>query len=58
MIVDLVDIYFQSPLLENLEGMRGCGFDVSLQISDPTQQPELLELHRLVVTPSLVKLQP
>jgi two-component system clock-associated histidine kinase SasA len=35
-----------------------CGFEVSLQISDPTQQPELLELHRLVVTPSLVKLQP
>ena len=35
-----------------------CGFDVSLQISDPSQQPELLELHRLVVTPSLVKLQP
>ena len=35
-----------------------CGFDVTLQMSDPTQQPELLELHRLVVTPALVKLQP
>ncbi len=44
-------------LVEFLEN-EDCGFDVSLQISDPSQQPELLELHRLVVTPSLVKLQP
>ena len=44
-------------LVEFLQN-EDCGFDVSLQISDPTQQPELLELHRLVVTPSLVKLQP
>ena len=35
-----------------------CGFDVTLQVADPVQQPELLELHRLVVTPALVKLQP
>ena len=34
------------------------GFEVTLQVSDPTQQPELLELHRLVVTPALIKLQP
>ena len=34
------------------------GFDVTLQVADPTEQPELLELHRLVVTPALVKLQP
>jgi two-component system clock-associated histidine kinase SasA len=34
------------------------GFDVTLQMSDPSQQPELLELHRLVVTPALVKLLP
>ena len=32
------------------------GFEVTLQVSDPTQQPELLELHRLVVTPALIKL--
>ena len=44
-------------LVEFLQN-QDCGFDVSLQISDPSQQPELLELHRLVVTPSLVKLQP
>ena len=44
-------------LVEFLQN-EDCGFDVSLQISDPTEQPELLELHRLVVTPSLVKLQP
>ena len=34
------------------------GFEVTLQVADPTQQPELLELHRLVVTPALIKLQP
>jgi two-component system clock-associated histidine kinase SasA len=35
-----------------------CGFDVSLRIADPGVQPELLELHRLVATPALVKLEP
>ncbi|MEB3307526.1 MAG: histidine kinase [Cyanobacteriota bacterium] len=35
-----------------------CGFEVSLEIADPAQQPELLELHRLVATPALVKLSP
>jgi len=34
------------------------GFEVTLQLADPTQQPELLELHRLVVTPALIKLAP
>jgi len=34
------------------------GFDVTLQVADPSQQPELLELHRLVVTPALIKLAP
>ena len=34
------------------------GFDVTLQVADPSTQPELLELHRLVVTPALIKLQP
>jgi len=35
-----------------------CGFDVTLQLSDPSEQPELLELHRLVATPALIKLSP
>ena len=35
-----------------------CGFDVTLQVADPSEHPELLELHRLVVTPALIKLQP
>ena len=34
------------------------GFEVTLQLADPSQQPELLELHRLVVTPALIKLAP
>ena len=34
------------------------GFDVTLQVANPSQQPELLELHRLVVTPALIKLAP
>ncbi len=35
-----------------------CGFEVTLQVSDPVEQPELLELHRLVAIPALVKLSP
>ncbi|QEY33273.1 histidine kinase [Synechococcus sp. RSCCF101] len=35
-----------------------CGFQVTLKLADPRQQPELLELHRLVATPALVKLLP
>ena len=34
------------------------GFDVSLEVADPAQRPELLEQHRLVATPALVKLSP
>jgi two-component system, OmpR family, clock-associated histidine kinase SasA len=34
------------------------GFAVNLELADPAQQPELLELHRLVATPALVKLSP
>jgi len=33
-------------------------FEISLQISDPTEQPELLELHRLVAIPALIKVSP
>ena len=32
-----------------------CEFETSLQISEPTEQPELLELHRLVAIPALIK---
>ena len=35
-----------------------CAFTVSLEITDPARQPQLLELHRLVATPALVKLAP
>ncbi len=34
------------------------GFEVSLEVADPAEHPELLELHRLVATPALVKLAP
>lgn len=34
------------------------GFAVHLEVADPAKQPELLELHRLVATPALVKLAP
>lgn len=44
-------------LIQFLE-REDCGFDVTLQISDPVEQPELLELHRLVVTPALIKVSP
>ena len=35
-----------------------CGFKVTLQLCDPSEQPELLELHRLVAIPALVKIAP
>jgi two-component system clock-associated histidine kinase SasA len=35
-----------------------CGFDVHLETADPARHPELLEMHRLVATPALVKLSP
>ena len=35
-----------------------CGFQVTLELSDPREQPELLELHRLVAIPALLKLSP
>ncbi len=33
-------------------------FDVTLQLADPAEQPELLELHRLIAIPALVKISP
>jgi len=44
-------------LVDYLES-DNCEFKISLQISDPTEQPELLELHRLVAIPALIKISP
>ena len=44
-------------LIEYLEG-EDCGFQVTLELSDPSENPELLELHRLVAIPALIKLEP
>ena len=47
--------------LRNLLGFlrsEDCSYQVTLQIADPAEHPELLELHRLVATPALVKLDP
>ena len=35
-----------------------CGFNVTLQMADPTDQPELLEFHKLIAIPALIKLSP
>ena len=35
-----------------------CGFAVSLQVIEPSENPELLELHRLIAIPALIKLSP
>jgi two-component system, OmpR family, clock-associated histidine kinase SasA len=35
-----------------------CGCEVALEVADPARHPELLELHRLVATPALIKLAP
>ena len=53
--------HLASPDLRNLLQFlksEDCAFTVSLEIADPARQPELLELHRLVATPALVKLHP
>ena len=44
-------------LLSYLESEE-CEFEISLQVSEPTEQPELLELHRLVAIPALIKVSP
>ncbi|WP_269613792.1 histidine kinase [Prochlorococcus marinus] len=44
-------------LIEFLE-KEDCGFDVVLEFSDPSDNPELLELYRLVALPALIKLEP
>ena len=44
-------------LIEYLE-KEDCGFNVALEFSDPSDNPELLELYRLVALPALIKLEP
>ena len=44
-------------LIEYLE-KEDCGFNVALEFSDPSENPELLELYRLVALPALIKLEP
>ena len=44
-------------LIEYLE-KEDCGFNVTLEFSDPSENPELLELYRLVALPALIKLEP
>ena len=44
--------------LINFLESKECGFNVSLQLADPSEQPELLELHKLIAIPALIKLSP
>ncbi len=44
--------------LQQLLRDQNLGLNAQLTISDPARHPELLELHRLVATPALVKLAP
>ncbi len=53
--------HLATPNLRNLVNLlraEETGFEVSLEVVDPSKHPELLELHRLVATPALVKLAP
>jgi two-component system clock-associated histidine kinase SasA len=53
--------HLATPDLRNLIAFlrsEESGFDISLEVADPARYPELLELHRLVATPALVKLEP
>ena len=44
-------------LIEYLE-KKDSGFNVTLEFADPSENPELLELYRLVALPALIKLEP
>ncbi len=44
-------------LIKFLES-EDCGFKVSLQISEPSESPEILELHKIIAIPALIKLSP
>ncbi len=44
--------------LINFLEQEDCGFEVTLQVSEPSENPEILELHRLVAIPALIKLSP
>ena len=44
-------------LIKFLEN-NGNSFKVTLQISEPSENPEILELHRIIAIPALIKLEP
>ena len=44
-------------LIEYLESQE-CDFEISLQLIDPKENPEILELHRVIAIPALIKLFP
>ncbi len=44
-------------LIEFLE-KEDCGFSVTLELSDPSENPELLELYKIIAIPALIKLEP
>ena len=44
-------------LIQYLEG-EDCGFNVTLDVADPSDQPELLELHKIIAVPALIKISP
>ena len=44
-------------LIQFLESEE-CGFRVNLQIKDPSENPEILELHKIIAIPALIKLSP
>ena len=44
-------------LIEYLE-RKNTGFNVTMEFSDPSENPELLEFYRLVALPALIKLEP
>ena len=53
--------HLATPDLRQLVGAlqnEDFGFAISLEIANPAKQPQLLELHRLVATPALIKLAP
>ncbi len=44
-------------LIKFLES-EDCGFTVSIQITVPRENPEILELHRIIAIPALIKISP
>ncbi len=46
-----------TDLIGFLEG-EDFGFDVTLEVIDPNDQPQLLEVHRVIALPALIKISP